>query len=125
MKDVKATEEAFTHPKKSKKAPENMKFILFFFCLGDPGSVPESMQIRIDNTFYNYQELEELRRRFRTDKEDLIIQRTKIDQMSVYIFLLQLRANTECTCRIGMSLHVWVKAGNIYFSTFFQSSVQL
>jgi hypothetical protein len=68
-----------------------MKFILFFpvWALGDPGSVPESMQIRIHNIFYNYQELEELRRRFRTDKEDLIIQRTKIDQMSVYIFLLQ------------------------------------
>jgi hypothetical protein len=93
MKDVKATEEAFRYPKKSKKHLE-------------------SMQIRIHNTFYNYQELEELRRRFRTDKEDLIIQRNKIDQMSVYIFILQLRANTECTCRIGMSLHVGVKAGN-------------
>jgi hypothetical protein len=34
MKDVKATEEVFTHPKKSKKAPENMKFIPFFSVWG-------------------------------------------------------------------------------------------
>jgi hypothetical protein len=74
------------------------------------------MQIRIHNTFYNYQELEELRRRFRTDKEDLIIQRTKIDQMSVYIYFSTTAYSKYC--RIGMSLHVWVKAGNIYFSTF-------